>query len=104
MPRRAALLGALIASFAIAACSSTPAAPALTDPKEILTKSVEALAKAKSFHITATVSGTFNGELVQPGMPAEIKLDGTTLEGDFDITNKNAQGDLQGPGAAQPDG
>ena len=88
MSRRPALLVALITSLALAACASAPAAPPLTDPKEILVKSVEALAKAKSVHLAASLTGTFNGDLMGSGQATEFRLDGTTAEGDLDIAGK----------------
>jgi hypothetical protein len=59
MPRRLLMLLALVASLAVVACSNTPAAQALTDPKEILTKSIASLANVK----TATIKGTFSGSI-----------------------------------------
>lgn len=97
MSRRFALLLALIASMAIAACSSTPVAPALTDPKEILTKGAEATLNTKSFHFQATVTGTFNADLMGAGQASEFKLDGTTLEGDVDVANKKVKASFSVP-------
>ena len=91
MPRRLALLLALIAAVAIGACQGAPAAPALTDPNEILTKSVEAMTKAKSAHFAATVTGTFKADLMGSGTESDISLTGTTLEGDLDIANKKVR-------------
>ncbi len=90
MSRRLALLFALITSFVIA-CSGAPAAPPLTDPNEILVKSAEALAKAKSVHFAASLNGTFSGDLMGTGQDTEFKLDGTTAEGDVDIANKKVR-------------
>jgi hypothetical protein len=88
MSRRPALLLALITTLALGACASAPAVPPITDPNEILTKSVEALAKAKSVHFAASVTGTFTGDLMGSGQSSEFKLDGTTAEGDLDIAGK----------------
>jgi len=75
MPRRLLIFLALTASLAVVACSSTPQAPALTDPKEILVKSVESLATVK----TATIKGTFSGSVNATGTGAfdlsSVKLD-----------------------------
>ena len=77
------------AALALGACSSgTPAASPLTDPKAILTQSVEALSKVKSFHIAATVTGTLTIDLMGTGSPTPLELKGTTLEGDIDLANK----------------
>lgn len=93
MPRR---LASLLAGFAVvtsliaAACSSTPSAPALSDPKEILSQSVGALATVKSFHLKADVTGTVPLDLTGSGSATPLDLTGTTLEGDMDVTGKKA--------------
>lgn len=88
MARRLALLVALVAALAVAGCSTTPAVPALTDPNEILTKSVEAMTKAKSAHFIAVVTGNFKADLMGTGQASDINLTGTTLEGDLDVAGK----------------
>jgi hypothetical protein len=97
MPRRPSLLLAVVATLTIAACQAAPAAPALTDPKEILTKSAEATLKAKSFHFDVAVTGTFNADLMGSGSTSEFKLDGTTAAGDVDITGKNLKASFSAP-------
>jgi hypothetical protein len=97
MPRRPSLLLAIVASLTIAACQAAPAAPALTDPKEILTKSAEATLKAKSFHFDVAVTGTFNADLMGTGSTSEFKLDGTTAAGDVDIAGKNLKASFSAP-------
>jgi len=97
MFRRLAYLGAA-AAVAFAACSSgTPAAPPLTDPKEILTKSVLTLKDVKTFHMQADVSGAIKMDLSGSGSPASIDLKGTTASGDLDIANKKAHVNLSAP-------
>lgn len=94
---RLAYLGAA-AAVAFAACSSgTPAAPALTDPKEILTKSVLTLKDVKSVHLQADVSGAVKLDLSGSGNPASIDLKGTTASGDLDIANKKAHLSFSAP-------
>ncbi len=70
MTRRFALiLVALLAttSLVLAACGAqTPALPALTDPKEILTETVLSLKDLKTVEFT----GTFTGSLTLPEMGA----------------------------------
>jgi hypothetical protein len=92
MPRLAPLLAALavVTSLFTAACSSTPSAPALSDPKEILSQSVGALAVAKSFHLKADVAGTVALDMTGSGTATPLDLTGTTLEGDMDIAGKKA--------------
>jgi hypothetical protein len=97
MFRRLVYLGAA-AAVAFAACSSgTPAAPALTDPKDILTKSVLTLKDVKSLHLQADVSGSVKLDLSGSGSPASIDLKGTTASGDLDIANKKAHVNLSAP-------
>jgi hypothetical protein len=93
MPRRLApLLAALavVTSLAAAACSSTPSVPALSDPKEILSQSVGALATAKTFHLKADVTGSVALDMTGSGTATPLDLTGTTLEGDMDIAGKKA--------------
>lgn len=93
MPRRLAPLLAVLAvvtSLFAAACSSTPSVPALTDPKEILSQSVGALATAKTFHLKADVSGSVALDMTGSGTATPLDLTGTTLEGDMDIAGKKA--------------
>jgi hypothetical protein len=89
MSRRIPAFLALIALFAFVACNATPAAaPALTDPKEILTKSVAAMGEVKSFHLEAKLDGSITADLMGTGTPSAIKLDATSANGDIDIANK----------------
>jgi ABC-type molybdate transport system substrate-binding protein len=52
-------LFALVAMLVVVlgACSSTPAAPALTDPKDILTKAATSLTDVKTFEFTGSFTG-----------------------------------------------
>jgi hypothetical protein len=68
--------GALVAVLALAACSS-PAAPTTDDPKEILTRSVEAMAGVDSVHFVLALDGTIN----VAEMGGSMALNGTELEG-----------------------
>ena len=80
------------AAIVVGACSSTPSAPALTDPKEILTKSVTSVKDVKSFHFKADVSGQLKIDLTGQGSAGgALDLQGTTAEGDLDIANKKAK-------------
>ncbi|MGH2384994.1 MAG: hypothetical protein ACRDGB_08110 [Candidatus Limnocylindria bacterium] len=69
---------ALIATLALAACSGPAAQPELEDPKEILTRSVEAMAEIESVHFVFALDGTVNVAEMGGGSMA---LDGTELEG-----------------------
>jgi hypothetical protein len=78
MPRRLLIFLALTATLVVIACSSTPQAPALTDPKEILVKSVASLANVK----TATIKGTFSGSVNATGTGA---IDLSTVKVDLAV-------------------
>jgi hypothetical protein len=85
-----ALLAAL--SLVLAACNSTPAAPALTDPKEIVTKGVASLGDVKSFEFTTTFSGT-----VKAAQLGTFDLSTVKMSGAIDIANKTAKFNLDAP-------
>ena len=79
------------ATVAIAACTtSTPAAPALTDAREILTRSIGTFKDVKSLHLHADVSGAVKIDLSGTGNGGSVDLKGTTADGDIDIANKKA--------------
>jgi len=63
-----------------------PLAPSLppdqvTDPKEMLTRSLQATIDASAVHLEGTISGSIAGRLVDRP-EASVDLDGTTLNGD----------------------
>jgi len=88
---RRLLFLATAAVVVVGACNSAaPAAPALTDPKEILAKSVATLKDVKSFHVKADVAGQIKMDLSGTGSPGALDLKGTTAEGDVDVANKKA--------------
>jgi hypothetical protein len=74
----------MVAAFALAACTG---APPITDPADIITQGVEATGNLKSFHMSLAVDGTFS----DPGSGGSFALNGTSLEGDFDLESKNLQ-------------
>ncbi len=90
-----------LGALAAAACGGGSTAPALTDPKEILVKSVETTQKAKSVHLRLDVSGKLAlGDLgglfgglpgsssaptASPGSGGSIDVTGTSAEGDVDV-------------------
>ena len=81
-----------VLSIVLAACSSTPAAPALTDPKEIVTKGVTSLTAVKTFEFTGTVTGK-----VKVPQMGEFDLSTVTMAGAIDVTNKNMKFTLDAP-------
>jgi hypothetical protein len=74
----------MIVALALAACTG---APAITDPVEIITQGVEATGNLKSFHMSLAVDGTFT----DAGSGGSFALNGTSLEGDFDLASKNVK-------------
>jgi hypothetical protein len=84
---------ASVASLLLAACGSqTPAAPALTDPKDILAKTVVSLKDVKTVEMT----GSFTGNVTVPNMGA-LDLSTTKLSAALDIPNKKAKFNLDAP-------
>ncbi|HET7030734.1 MAG TPA: hypothetical protein VFI34_09500 [Candidatus Limnocylindrales bacterium] len=79
-------------SLVLAACASPPAAPALTDPKEIVTKGVTSLADVKTFEFTTTFSGT-----VKAAQLGTFDLSSVKLTGAVDIANKTAKLSFDAP-------
>lgn len=95
MTRRLAFLPlALVAalSLVLAACNATPAAPALTDPKEIVAKGVTSLTGIKTFEFT----GSFTGSVKVPSM-GDFDLSTVKMAGSIDIANKNLKFSLDAP-------
>lgn len=96
MTRRSALIIVALmatASVVLAACGAgTPAAPPLTDPKEILSKSVLSLKDVKTFEMT----GTFTGTLTVPEMGA-LDLSTSTMSAAMDIPGRKAKFVLDAP-------
>ncbi len=92
MPRRLLGLLMLAASLAVVACNSTPPAPALTDPKEILVKAVESLSTVK----TATIKGTFAGT-VKAGDSGTFDLSSLKVDVAVDIPAKKTRVTIDAP-------
>ncbi len=94
--RFALILVALMAtaSVVLAACgAATPAAPALTDPKEILTATVLSLKDVKSVEFTGSFTGTI--DMAELGTPLDLST--MKMSGAADITNKKAKFSLDAP-------
>jgi hypothetical protein len=68
----------------LAACGGA-AAPAVADPREIVTQGLEATAELTSVHLLLSVDGTASISELGGG---EMSLNGTRLEGDVDIENQ----------------
>ena len=84
-------VGATLA-VVLGACASAPAAPALTDPKEILTKAAVSVKDVKTFEVTGGFSGTAN-------VPQFGSFDLSTVKvvGAFDVPNKKAKISVDAP-------
>ena len=95
MTRRLALLPLIlvaILSLVLAACASPPAAPALTDPKEIVTKGVTSLADVKTFEFTGTFTGTVAAQQL-----GTFDLSSVKMSGAVDLAGKRARFSLDAP-------
>lgn len=92
--RRATPFAAVLAVLAIVlgACNSAPAAPALTDPKDILTHAITSLQSVK----TAEVVGSFTGTAKVPQM-GDLDLSTIKLSAAIDIPNKKAKAAVDAP-------
>lgn len=91
MPRRILFAVALAATL-LTACGGPPAAPALTDPKDILVHAVTSLQTAKAVHVKATLAGKIDtGVLTGKPSGARVDLAGSTLEADLDIARREAK-------------
>src|SRR4051794_37170343 len=89
-PHRALLVAAAVALF-VAACGTTPAGPALTDPKEIVTAALTSTENAKSVHLAATVDGEATVALpMTGGTGTQLDLTGTTANADIDFIKPGA--------------
>jgi hypothetical protein len=93
MPRRFLALLALISTLMVIACQGSPAAPALTDPKEILSRSILSLKDVKTVEITGAFSGAFKAG-AQLG---DIDLSTIKLGAALDVPNKKAKVTLDAP-------
>jgi hypothetical protein len=95
--RRPLLLIASIAAvlaLVIGACSNAASqAPALTDPKEILTQSVLSIKDVK----TVEIVGALSGELDVAELGGSLDLSSTTIAAAADIPNQKAQVKIDAP-------
>jgi hypothetical protein len=86
---------AIVASLAVVvgACASTPpAAPALTDPKEILTSAVTSLKDVKTFELSSSFSGTVK----VPNM-GDFDLSTIKMSASVDVGAQKAKFSLDAP-------
>jgi hypothetical protein len=104
LPRLALLT---FASVVIAAgcggSSGTPTPPPISDPHELITKSVVGVPAVKSLHVKFEISGQVDASSLTGGsggsaLSGNISLAGTTLEGDVDVAKQAADLKLAVPG------
>jgi hypothetical protein len=94
MPRRLLALLALISVFAVMACQGAgPAAPQLSDPKEILTQSLLSLKNVKTVEIT----GSFTGAVKAAELGGNLDLSTIKVSAAMDIAAKKAKLLLDAP-------
>lgn len=84
----------VVAALLVAACSGSQS---ISDPKAIITKALDAASAATSVHVEATIGGKLDVDLAGSGTPSELSIDGTSLTGDFDIADGDAQLSLAVP-------
>ncbi|MFL5708397.1 MAG: LppX_LprAFG lipoprotein [Chloroflexota bacterium] len=80
--------------FAVGACqsSSPSSAPALTDPKEIVTAGLKATEGAKSVHVDVMLDGTVSVALpIGGGTATPVNVTGTTASADVDFAKPAAR-------------
>jgi hypothetical protein len=98
------LLAAAVCAVALAVAavgcgggSATPTQPPLTDPNEIVSRSISQLATETSVHIDGTLNGTVDADYVfglmgygSGALSGNIKLNNASLTGDVDMTRQAA--------------
>jgi hypothetical protein len=93
--RFALIVGALLTttSVVLAACQTAPAAPLLSDPKEILTESVVSLKDVTTVEFT----GSFTGTLEAAELGGTFDLSSIKITGALDVPNKKAKLNVDAP-------
>jgi hypothetical protein len=98
MHRRLSRAMLAVAVLSLVAACGGQSAPELTDPAEILTKSVETMQDAKSVRVDVTLSGTITADPTGTGgAGSTFPLDGTTASADIDIEGGNARATFSVP-------
>jgi len=87
MSRRTPAILAIASTLvlALSACQGASDAPALTDPKEIVTAALTSTEAAKSVHLDVTLDGTLSVALPGLGAATPVNLTGTTASADVDF-------------------
>lgn len=85
MPRRILFVVALAATILVA-CGGPAAAPALTDPKDVVVQAASSLQTLKTVHLKVSLAGKVDaGALSGKPTGSMVDLAGSTLEGDLDV-------------------
>jgi hypothetical protein len=96
--RFAGALGLLAAASIILSACGAASAPALTDPREIVTAALRTSEGAKSVHLELTLDGSITADLTGSGAPGTtIALNGTTASADVDVVAGNAHATFKVP-------
>lgn len=89
------------ASQAMGSPSAAAATTNPNDPNSIITQAISSGTAVTSFHIKLTISGTINASALSSAagsaLSGDLKLDGTTVEGDVDVANEAAHLSLNVP-------
>jgi hypothetical protein len=96
---RPAIAALAVVGLIAAGCggsSGTPTPPAISDPTEVLARSLEASQDITTFHLRVNINGKVNASTVLGGsaglLGGNIDLSGMYIEGDVDATSKSEQG------------
>ena len=83
------------------AAVSAAATPNPTDPDSIITQVIAGGTAVKSFHIKIELNGTLKAaallEMGDDSVKSDVKLDGTTFEGDVDFTSETGHMSVTAP-------
>lgn len=92
------VLAALLLATVQAGCgagSATPAPSLLTDPNVVVARSLDRFEAASTFHIHGPASGSVDPDAASAlfgrgvtGISGRLKLDGASVDGDFDIAHQ----------------
>ena len=96
-PRRALAAAVAGVAFALVLAACGPAAPALTDPAEILQQGAASLGTLKTVHLRGTIDGEVPLTTGGAGGGVPLKLTGTTIDGDVDVAGQALAVELLAP-------
>jgi hypothetical protein len=85
--------------FGVGPLAGTPPPSEVTDPKEMLARSLQATIDATAVHLDGTVTGSIPGRLVDRP-EVSVSLDGTVLDGDIRPKDAKTRAHVSSPGLA----